>query len=221
MKIYSYILRIDDGAAPNPFGGICTLTICKPKIRKKASIGDWVIGTGSKNAKLIDGSIHDFSNHLVYAMKITEKKYLRPYDEWCKTNLPIKIPNFNSKDMKKQRGDCIYDFSNGVPPKIRESVHSEKNRIRDLSGKYSLLSNQFYYFGEKPIKIPNELKCIIKQNQGHLIKDEEKEPQIVNIFLEWIKQYPLNICNEPQLKEILTKDNCYRCINEEEYDDNE
>ena len=47
-KIYSYVLRIDDGAAPNPFWGLCTLTICKPAIRRNAQIADWIIGTGSK-----------------------------------------------------------------------------------------------------------------------------------------------------------------------------
>jgi len=50
-KIYSYIIRVDDGAAPNPYGDICTLTICKPKIRKAADEGDWIIGTGSKNIR--------------------------------------------------------------------------------------------------------------------------------------------------------------------------
>ena len=40
-KIYSYVLKIDDGAAPNPFGGICTLTICKPIIRRKSSVDEW------------------------------------------------------------------------------------------------------------------------------------------------------------------------------------
>lgn len=43
-KIYSYVLRIDNGAAPNAFGQFCTLTICKPAIRRNAEIGDWVIG---------------------------------------------------------------------------------------------------------------------------------------------------------------------------------
>ena len=51
-KLFSYVLRFDDGAAPNPFGGICTLTICKPAIRRSASVGDWIIGTGSKNSRL-------------------------------------------------------------------------------------------------------------------------------------------------------------------------
>jgi len=218
MKIYSYVLKIDDGAAPNPFGGVCTLTICKPKIRKLSSVGDWVIGTGSKNAKLSDGSTQDFSNCLVYAMKISEKKYLKKYDEWCNENMQIKIPKFNSKNMIDQRGDCIYDFSD-FPPKLRQSVHTEKNRKTDTSGKYSLLSTHFYYFGEKPIIIPNELKCIIKQNRGHLVKNDKNEPEIVNRFLEWINKYPINICNAPQLKELITNDNDYRCYFNDDFDD--
>ena len=208
-KIYSYVLKIDDGAAPNPFGGLCTLTICKPVIRRKSSVRDWVIWTGSKNAKLSDGKIHDFSNYLVYAMKITEKKYLRKYDEWCKEHLPIKIPKFKSNNIIEQRGDCIYDFSEGVPPKIRLSVHTENNRKTDVSGKYSLLSDHFYYFGENPIVLPNDLQIFVKGNQGHLVFNDI---EIINRFEQWIKKYPLNICNEPQIKELLSEENCYRCI---------
>ncbi len=47
MKIYSYVVRYDAGFAPNPFGEFSTLATCKPRIRKKIQVGDWVIGTGS------------------------------------------------------------------------------------------------------------------------------------------------------------------------------
>lgn len=97
-KIYSYVLRFDDGAAPNPFWGFCTLTICKPAIRRKAEIGDWVIGTGSKNTKLKEGNNVDFSDSIVYAMKITDKKTLREYDEFCKKHLINKIPKWKTQD---------------------------------------------------------------------------------------------------------------------------
>jgi len=80
MKLYTYCLRYDDGAAPNPFWETCTLTICKPAIRRIASIGDWVAGTGSKNVK----EHGDLSKKLVYAMKITDKMTLKEYDEYCK-----------------------------------------------------------------------------------------------------------------------------------------
>jgi hypothetical protein len=34
----------DTGFAPNPFHDFLTLATCKPDIRKKAQIGDWVLG---------------------------------------------------------------------------------------------------------------------------------------------------------------------------------
>ncbi|MGC9261259.1 MAG: hypothetical protein ACP5I8_14435 [Phycisphaerae bacterium] len=43
-KLFTYTIKIDDGAAPNPFHGLCTLVICKPAIRRCAKAGDWVVG---------------------------------------------------------------------------------------------------------------------------------------------------------------------------------
>ena len=139
-NLFSYVLRYDDGAAPNPFGGTCTLAICKPAIRRKAEVGDWVVGTGSKNSP-----INNISGQLVYAMKVTQKMTLRQYDEFCKTELTSKIPKWLTGTFKERIGDCIYDYSNGEPPKLRASVHKELNRKRDLGGKCVLLSNEFYY----------------------------------------------------------------------------
>ena len=48
--LFTYCIPIDDGAAPNPYWGICTLVICKPVIRRVANVGDWVVGIGSKNS---------------------------------------------------------------------------------------------------------------------------------------------------------------------------
>jgi hypothetical protein len=35
-QLFTYTIPYDDGAAPNPFHGICTLAICKPSIRRVA-----------------------------------------------------------------------------------------------------------------------------------------------------------------------------------------
>lgn len=51
MKIFSYVVSRDFGFAPNPFFNFCTLATCKPKIRKDAKIGDWIIGTNSTTKK--------------------------------------------------------------------------------------------------------------------------------------------------------------------------
>lgn len=196
-KIYSYVLRHDDGAAPNPFWGLCTLTICKPVIRRKAKEGDWVIGTGSTNSLLKNGKRYNFSNHLVYAMKITDKMPLSSYDLFCSKKYKKKIPKWFDKDWRLRLGDCIYDFSKGNIPIIRKGVHSELNRERDLSGINSLLSEHFYYFGEKPKLIPTVLREIIKINQGHKIIQQS---ELVKAFEIWIAKFDLNkLYADPQL----------------------
>ncbi|CAN5454013.1 hypothetical protein BH20ACI1_BH20ACI1_28160 [soil metagenome] len=203
VKIYSYVLRHDDGAAPNPFWGICTLTICKPAIRRNAQLGDWVIGTGSKNSKCNDGKIHDLSDSLVYAMKISDIKKLQDYDVFCKKSLPNKIPKWRTKDWRLRMGDCIYDYSDGQNPNIRKSVHNETNRKKDLGGINSLLSNHFYYFGEEARPLPIKLKEIIKRNQGH--KKIENE-SLIEKFDDWIKQFEKNkIYANPQMRSLFDR----------------
>ena len=64
-RLFTYTIPIDDGAAPNPFAGMCSLAICKPGIRRTAQVGDWVAGLGSKNAPS-----GDLSGRLVYAMRV-------------------------------------------------------------------------------------------------------------------------------------------------------
>jgi len=197
-KIYSYIIPTDDGAAPNPYGGVCTLTICKPAIRRTATEGCWIIGTGSKRTKLRDGLTYDFSKSLVYAMKVTDKKTLKEYDEHCRKSLRVKIPNWQSGRFKKRMGDCIYDYSSGVTPNQREGVHGPGNSSTDLHGKNALLSTHFYYFGSKPVQIPDELHHIIHTTQNcKLIRDKET----LTTFEKWIQQYDKNrIYAEPQQK---------------------
>jgi hypothetical protein len=221
-KIYSYIIRIDDGAAPNPYWGTCTLAICKPAIRRTAEIGDWVIGTGSKNSALRFGGIYDLADSLVYAMKISDIKTMAEYDTHCQQSLKKKIPNWKSNDFRRRMGDCIYDYSKGIDkePVLREGVHIEGNRNRDLGGVRVLLSTHFYYFGEEARPLPQHLKPLIKINQGHRkITDEN----LIIEFEKWIGQFePNKIYADPQLKFKFEtdKDNCKpACATEREKDD--
>ena len=66
MNFFSYKLEHDFGLAPNPFGGYCTLAVCKSDIRKnkRLNIGDWIIGIGSQKLKKL--------NHLIYTMQVSE-----------------------------------------------------------------------------------------------------------------------------------------------------
>lgn len=198
QRLFSYVLRYDDGAAPNPFWGTCTLAICKPDIRRTANVGDWIIGTGSKNSRLKDGNTYDLSDSVVYAMKVTEKLSLEDYDKFCRNSLVEKIPKWFSKDYRLRVSDCIYDYSESSIPKLRKSVHNPDNIKRDLGGKSVLLSTHFFYFGEEARLLPQELKYIIRRGQKHLVFDDS---EVISKFENWLSQYKKNkIYAEPQLK---------------------
>ena len=178
------------------------MTASKPTIRRTASIGDWVIGTGAKNVR----GHGDLSNKLVYAMKVTNKMTLEEYDQYCRKYLPEKIPDWNNRDPKRRLGDCIYNYSSDVIIQ-REGIHNEGNKEKDLSGGYALLSEHFYYFGKKPIHLPLELYPIVHQTQGH--KSTSNEPHKEK-FLEWLesKNLKLNkLYGKPQLN-IFKDPNC-------------
>jgi hypothetical protein len=175
--LYSYCIPIDDGAAPNPYWGICTLAICKPVIRRNAEIGDWVVGTGSKR--------YGMQNKVVYAMKVTEVVTLKKYNEICNEKYPNKIPDLEHSDIKRRAGDCIYFQSNGKLNQ-RKGVHDNKNYNTDTNGKNVLLSDHFYYFGNKPVELHPTLLPIVQQGQGHKSKSNAK---YVTKFINWIEKH--------------------------------
>lgn len=197
--LYSYCIRIDDGAAPNPYWGVCTLAICKPVIRRLAQRGDWVVGTGSKNAPG-----QDRSGELVYAMEITEPPMTwEDYARHVTKNCPGKVPNLKSDDPRHWAGDAIYKFRGGKA-KLLRSVHGEENRERDLGGKNVLLSTRFYYFGRESVRLPGRLQGIVKQGQGHRSKSNQ---EYLKPFVNWItRQYGQAslILGEPQMPIQLT-----------------
>lgn len=176
-RLFTYVIPIDDGAAPNPFWGVCTLAICKPRIRAVASVGDWVAGVGSKHAPQ-----GDLSGKLVYAMRVTEKLSMEEYDAYCQRRLRRKIPDWQSSDWRRRLGDSIYDFSHD-PPRTRDGVHDESQRDRDLSGQNVLLSRDFLYLGDQPIDLPSHLQPICRLTQGH--RSIANEP-FVRPFLKWL-----------------------------------
>jgi hypothetical protein len=199
QRLFSYVLRYDDGAAPNPFWGTCTLTICKPDIRRTATNGDWIVGTGSKNSTLKDGKRYDFSDSVVYAMKITNKMSLADYDTFARGHLPRKMPKWNSRDFRRRMGDCLYDYSvNTESPRQRDGVHPDNHMPKDLRGKNSLLSKHFYYFGEEPRPLPTNLKKIIRRGQKHLVFHDRL---LIETFEQWISQFDKNrLYADPQLR---------------------
>ena len=179
MRLFSYIVKNDAGFAPNPFGGVCTLTNCKPVIRRVAKKDDWIVGLTSTSADFGD---HEKRVRVVYVMKVTDKLTMEEYDDWCNKQLKIKIPKIPGKFYEEFVGDCIY-FKKTDEIKQRKSRHKEENMATDLGGKFSLMSDQFYYFGKNAPLLPEFLVGIKKNGRGHQsdLNDPYKEE-----FVKWI-----------------------------------
>ena len=99
VRLFSYRIVHDSGAAPNPFWGRCTLAICKPAIRRAAVPGDWVLATGS-----LHSSVGDLSHSVVYAMRVDDRMSMEDYDRYTGEALPEKIPDFRSRDFRRRAG---------------------------------------------------------------------------------------------------------------------
>lgn len=160
MKLYSYIITHDTGFSPNPFWSYCTLANCKPAIRRTAELGDWVVGLSPK----ADG------NRLVYGMLVEE---IVPYDKYYHDHrFAKKIPNYFLGAVVYKCGDNIYKpLPDGGFQQLRSmhsngSVENYESKARDLQGKRVLISRTFYYFGSRPLVLPQALDDL-KVARGH------------------------------------------------------
>ncbi len=115
MGIYSYIITRDYGFAPNPFYGYGTLATCKPGIRKGASVGDWVLGTGSCDKR--DDSL---CQKMIYAMQVQEILTLNDY--WEDNRFYNTRPVMNGS-KKQMYGDNIYHYDSVKRIFIQENPH--------------------------------------------------------------------------------------------------
>ncbi len=144
-SLFSYVVRYDSGFAPNPFHGYCTLATCKPLIRKHASVGDWLVGTGSNGAPARRGG------YLVYAMRVTEVLETAQY--WQDPRFQRKKPDMYHNWVAAS-GDNIYEPIGGTKWKQHNSYHSNqdgssnaKHMKRDTGVQRVLVSDDFVYYG--------------------------------------------------------------------------
>ena len=180
--LFSYRVRYDSGSAPNPFWGVCTLVLCKPKIRRAAQIGDWVIGFGSSRSPA-----GDLSGKVVYVMQVTCKMTMEAYDQYTRDNLPGKVPDLHSADPRHRAGDSVYDFSGDMWEK-RPGVHDGdlEQQARDHAGKYALLSTCFWYYGRDAIQVPSGILSLDPKRQGHRSRANDL---YIKDFNRWIESF--------------------------------
>jgi hypothetical protein len=145
--LFTYPITRDFGFAPNPFHGVCTLATCKPRIRKAANVGDWVMGIGGGPLGAVNGKC-------IFLMKVTEKIGFQNY--WSEHRFSLKKPLRNGSRVH-MLGDNIYHKGLDGSWIQEDSHHSnpdgsqnQENVKRDTGGSDRVLvSNLFLFFGSQ------------------------------------------------------------------------
>jgi hypothetical protein len=184
--VYSYVVARDFGFAPNPFHGVCTLATCEPRVRKGASLGDWVVGTGS--------AVRKRAGFLVFAMKVEEALTFDQY--WADERFLLKRPNLRGS-KKMAFGDNIYHRKvHGSGWLQLNSHHSlpdgqpnNRNVGMDTSVNRVLISATFTYWGGHGPQVPaqfrnyhgHDIVCAARNHRNNFA------PQMVVELLKWLE----------------------------------
>ena len=180
--LFSYVVRWDHGFAPNPFHGVCSLATCKPGIRKKAMVGDWVLGTGP--------SKRGYADRAVFLMQVNEIITFDAY--WRDPAYARKRPVLNGS-FKVRFGDNIYHREQPDGHWIQsDSRHSQDGALANLNNLKRdtattdkvLLSRNFTYWGDRAPVIPTRFMkfCIGRPNYAYDYSEND-----VADFLAWAR----------------------------------
>ena len=192
-KLYSYMLREDTGFAQNPYRGFCTLACCKPPIRGRAEVGDWIIGTGS------DARGKRRGNHISFVMRITE---VLTFDEyWKDERFAAKKPNLCG-DLTESCGDNIYqfDYETGCWRQEEQAYHCDSTLLaEDTPVDRVLISDDFTYWGGSGPVLPEfHGHSLIKTGPGYKVNFPE---EVVEALIVWIRglqaEGQRGVCGKP------------------------
>jgi hypothetical protein len=194
-RVFSYVVRYDYGFAPNPFEGYCTIATCKPQIRRTASVGDWVVGTGSADKGL--------AGRLVYVMQVDE--ILTFDDYWKDPRFARKVPT-DLGAVKRAYGDNIYrrgDDGTWLQADSRHSLADGKpnpGHIKvDTSVDAVLVARRFSYFGGVGPTIPTSLRNdfgmdLVHPSQGHRCRFPQ---ELINAAIAWFGSLDTGVLGRP------------------------
>lgn len=185
-----YVVARDFGFAPNPFHGVCTLATCKPRIRRTAKPGDWVVGMGGRELKA--------TGRCIYFMKITGTMSFEEY--WGSAKFKCKKPVRNGS-RKLMIGDNIYHRNDHSGDWIQEDSHHSKidgspelsNLLVDTSADRVLYSTKFIYFGKNAPIVPKSILDEVgyRNLRNHRTFDSER----CLALIAWMNSHPYNHWN--------------------------
>lgn len=155
MDVWTYVITVDAGAAPNFDLGLTTLTVCKPRIRKSAKRGDLILAFNGK--RLNPNEPHSVR----WAGVVTDIISLQDY--WADKRFQGKKPG------QSQKPDNIYrPTRSGKLKQVSNTTHRPEDYSRDVNGENALVLNPSWYFGPELALLPQSFNLrMIVGRRGH------------------------------------------------------
>jgi hypothetical protein len=174
--IWRYVLATDAGMAPCIDNGILTLTCCKPRIRRSAQLGDWVIGFEPKR----------LGGKVAYAGQVSRVLSLGDYE--------VEHPG---------RADAIYRLDSASNREasfivLAPGYHNDVGiRTRDLNGLNALIFSPFWYWGRAAVTPPGEIGDLAHPFVGE--SRMNSSPEKIKVLKDWLRSTgPSGIRGEPR-----------------------
>lgn len=145
-----------------------TLATCKPKIRKAAQVGDYLIGNSNRAT----------GNKLIYMAKVAEITTFDQY--WVDPRFQCKKATMNGS-FKTLYGDNIYHHE-GEKWIQANSHHSLENGLENHANlqkdtgitDHVLICPEFFYLGQSMINVPDMFpNCVHRYIGHHEVTEEE------------------------------------------------
>lgn len=183
-RLCTYIVTTDAGLAPNPFWGVCTLSVCTPN-RRGALLekGDWIAGFYPKHK----------GYKLIYAMEISERLNMNDY--FHDNRYQRKKPNLKGS-WKERCGDNFYSLNeNGEWKQHKNRFHIGPIYLaKDTQNPYIFASEKFWYLGKSAVTPPKEFASMIG---GRGIRVNHPK-ELAQEFTKWVESaFKEGITNEP------------------------
>ena len=183
MRVHTYVIAVDAGSAPNYDRPFVTLAVCKPRIRRKAEIGEVVLAFAGKDVNPTE------PHTVVWAGVVSEKMSFADY--WNDRRFANKKPD------KSDHPDNFYRPVDGGLLWVQNDVHGPDATNHDTGGKFVLGFSPSWRFGAHGPLMPIEFDLrMVGGRRGERIADLT-EPEWKRLRA-WLDQNSAGVSSIPQ-----------------------
>ena len=163
MRVHTYVIATDAGSAPNYDGPFVTLAVCKPRIRRKAEIGELVLAFAGKQVNPTE------PHSVVWGGIVAEKMSFAGY--WGDRRFAGKKP-----DRSKHPDNFYRPVDSGLLW-VKNDVHGPEATNHDTGGQFVLGFSPSWQFGAYGPLMPTEFGLrMVNGRRGERVS-ELSEPE--------------------------------------------